>query len=46
VQIFVTREALRQRDGLGKSHPFDHGTLGITLGPNSSEGLTWTTTLP
>jgi beta-glucosidase len=46
VQIFLTREALNQRDGLGQSHPFERGTLGITLGPNSSEGLTWTTDLP
>jgi beta-glucosidase len=46
VQIFLPREALNQRDGLGKSLPFDRGTLGITLGPNSSEGLTWTTDLP
>ena len=46
VQLILTREALQQRDGLGQSHNFERGTLGITLGPNSSEGLTWTTDLP
>ena len=46
VQLILTRESLRQRDGLGQSHNFDRGILGITLGPNSSEGLTWTTDLP
>lgn len=37
VQLTLTREALQQRDGLGQIHPFERGTLGITLGPNSSK---------
>ena len=46
VRIELPREALVQRDGRGRSVPFTQGTLTITVGPNSQEGLTWTTLLP
>ena len=45
VELELPREALTQRDGQGRSIPFTHGTLRITVGPNSAEGLTWTTNL-
>ncbi|MEY3942233.1 MAG: hypothetical protein RIR07_1119, partial [Bacteroidota bacterium] len=28
-----------------RSIPFTRGTLTLTVGPNSAEGVTWTTTL-
>jgi beta-glucosidase len=46
VVLELPREALAQRDGQGRSVPFTHGTLSITVGPHSQEGLTWTTLLP
>jgi beta-glucosidase len=46
VVLELPREALTQRDGQGRSVPFTHGTLSITVGPHSQEGLTWTTLLP
>jgi beta-glucosidase len=46
VRIELPREALVQRDGQGRSVPFTQGTLTITVGPHSQEGLTWTTLLP
>ena len=46
VVLELPREALMQRDGQGRSVPFTHGTLSITVGPHSQEGLTWTTLLP
>ena len=45
VVLELPREALTQRDGQGRSIPFTRGTLTLTVGPNSSEGVTWTTTL-
>jgi hypothetical protein len=45
VELELPREALTQRDGQGRSIPFTQGTLRITVGPNSAEGLTWTTNL-
>jgi len=46
VVLELPREALTQRDGQGRSVTFTHGTLSITVGPHSQEGLTWTTLLP
>ncbi|MGA1364642.1 MAG: glycoside hydrolase family 3 N-terminal domain-containing protein [Schleiferiaceae bacterium] len=45
VVLELPREALTQRDGQGRSIPFTRGTLTLTVGPNSAEGVTWTTTL-
>ncbi|MFZ9155764.1 MAG: fibronectin type III-like domain-contianing protein, partial [Schleiferiaceae bacterium] len=45
VVLDLPREALAQRDGKGQRIAFTHGTLTLTVGPNSAEGLTWTTTL-
>jgi beta-glucosidase len=45
VVLELPREALTQRDGQGRSVPFTRGTLTLTVGPNSAEGVTWTTTL-
>jgi beta-glucosidase len=45
VRLELPREALTQRDGQGRSVAFTQGTLTLTVGPNSQEGLTWTTTL-
>jgi beta-glucosidase len=45
VVLELPREALTQRDGQGRSIPFTLGTLTLTVGPNSAEGVTWTTTL-
>ncbi|MGA0818470.1 MAG: glycoside hydrolase family 3 N-terminal domain-containing protein [Schleiferiaceae bacterium] len=45
VVLELPREALTQRDGQGRSIPFTRGTLSLTVGPNSAEGVTWTTTL-
>ncbi|MFZ9777331.1 MAG: glycoside hydrolase family 3 N-terminal domain-containing protein, partial [Schleiferiaceae bacterium] len=45
VVLELPREALTQRDGQGRSIPFTRGTLTLTVGPNSAEGVTWTSTL-
>ena len=45
VVLDLPHEALTQRDGKGQRIAFTHGTLTLTVGPNSAEGLTWTTTL-
>ena len=45
VVLELPREALTQRDGQGRDVPFTRGTLTLTVGPNSTEGVTWTTTL-
>jgi len=45
VVLELPREALTQRDGRGRDVPFTRGTLTLTVGPNSAEGVTWTTTL-
>lgn len=46
VRLVLPREALVQRDGQGRNIEFQHGKLTITVGPNSQEGLTWSTLLP
>ncbi|MEY4461303.1 MAG: hypothetical protein RL429_1292 [Bacteroidota bacterium] len=45
VVLDLPHEALTQRDGKGQRIAFTRGTLTLTVGPNSAEGLTWTTTL-